>query len=538
MLDPRIDSIIYQSQIYYSNLINTLVASKSIGKANEKKWEKADVILAYLEALAQRDNLTDTDDIDNVNYILYCLISLCELNEYPISTPLTFAAAPAILTGIQGPPGTDGATGPQGPTGLASDFQAASITVSSSVDSFPITDAYGARWDYVVTSTTGARRTGSVLGIWNADGSQIASEDTSTEDIVGPTTGIEFNVQVLATDIRLVATITSGTWTIRGSRYFIPNNGNGSGPISDVLQDGYVLIGNNLNAATARLLSGAITITNTGVATLGANTVSNTNIVAGANIAINKLIPLTINSLITTDGVGVLTTISSPTLTEVSYLAGVVSPIQTQINLKISDPMTTIGDIIIRNGSNNTVRLAAGLDNQVLTIGSGVPQWVTGGLINSLANTRVPYATSATALTSNAGFTFNGVSLSVPKVLVSGALETGGGIRSIASGDYWNVILLDIGDWNMDSTSSKLVAHGLNITKIREVTAFIRNDANDRYEPINKTSLVDLSTPQGGILQVNSTNVNLGRLTGGDYDNTSYDSTSYNRGFIKITYIA
>lgn len=537
MLDPRIDSIIYQSQIYYSNLINTLVASKSIGKANEKKWEKADVILAYLEALAQRDNLTDTDDIDNVNYILYCLISLCELNEYPISTPLAFAPAPAILTGIQGPPGTDGATGPQGPTGLATDFQAAGITASSSVDSFPIADAYGARWDYVVTSSTGARRTGSILGIWNADGSQIASEDTSTEDIVGPTTGVEFNVQVLATDIRLIATITSGTWTIRGTRYFIPNNGNGSGPISDVLQDGYVLVGNNLNVATARLLSGAITTTNTGVTTLGANTVVNSNIAIGAAIALSKLATLSVSRLVVTDGSGILTTTISPTLTEIGYLGGVLSPIQTQINLKISDPMTTVGDIIIRNGSNNTVRLAAGLDNQVLTIGSGVPQWVTGGLINSLASTRIPYATSATALTSNAGLTFVGTTLNAPKIVVSGTLEADGGIRSITSGDYWNVILVDIGDWNMDSTTSKLVAHGLNVTKIREVVAFIRNDADDRYEPINKASLVDLSTPQGGILQVNSTNVNLGRLTGGDYDSTSYDSTSYNRGFIKITYI-
>jgi hypothetical protein len=42
-----------------------------------------------------------------------------------------------------------------------------------------------------------------------------------------------------------------------------------------------------------------------------------------------------------------------------------------------ADPMTTSGDIIIRNGSNVTTRLGIGSANQVLTVSGGVPAWVT-----------------------------------------------------------------------------------------------------------------------------------------------------------------
>lgn len=43
----------------------------------------------------------------------------------------------------------------------------------------------------------------------------------------------------------------------------------------------------------------------------------------------------------------------------------------------LSDPMTTAGDIIYRNGSNVTSRLPIGADGQVLKIASGLPEWGT-----------------------------------------------------------------------------------------------------------------------------------------------------------------
>jgi hypothetical protein len=97
-------------------------------------------------------------------------------------------------------------------------------------------------------------------------------------------------------------------------------------------------------------------------------------------------------------------------------------------------------------------------------------------------------------------------------------------------------ISLNIGDWNMDSTSSVNVAHGLDYTKIVEVNAFIRDDAGTTYNMLSHNKTTALIT-DGSIALVNSTNVNLERKVSGPYDNSSYDSTSYNRGFVTIKYV-
>lgn len=47
----------------------------------------------------------------------------------------------------------------------------------------------------------------------------------------------------------------------------------------------------------------------------------------------------------------------------------------TTFNNKMDDPMTTIGDLIYRNGSNVTSRRAIGSSGQVLTVTGGVPVW-------------------------------------------------------------------------------------------------------------------------------------------------------------------
>lgn len=105
-----------------------------------------------------------------------------------------------------------------------------------------------------------------------------------------------------------------------------------------------------------------------------------------------------------------------------------------------------------------------------------------------------------------------------------------------ASGGLLTAIV-PIGDWDMDANVSKLVPHGLTDIKIRTVDVIIINDAGDRYWPLNKVSLVDGSTIQGGVGQISSVNVNLIRLGSGDYDSNSYDSTPFNRGFLIIRHV-
>jgi hypothetical protein len=51
MLDLRKDTIIYQSQVYYSNLVNTLVSNRKLGKANDSKWTKVAKIRQLLKAV-------------------------------------------------------------------------------------------------------------------------------------------------------------------------------------------------------------------------------------------------------------------------------------------------------------------------------------------------------------------------------------------------------------------------------------------------------------------------------------------------------
>lgn len=87
----------------------------------------------------------------------------------------------------------------------------------------------------------------------------------------------------------------------------------------------------------------------------------------------------------------------------------------------------------------------------------------------------------------------------------------------------------------MDSTSSKNVAHGLTLAHIREISAIIRNDADSEYHDLSSDTTTDDSTTS---VKADSTNVILRRIPGGEFDNSNFNSTSYNRGWVKIMYIA
>jgi hypothetical protein len=95
--------------------------------------------------------------------------------------------------------------------------------------------------------------------------------------------------------------------------------------------------------------------------------------------------------------------------------------------------------------------------------------------------------------------------------------------------------IIEIGDWNMDGTASVNVAHGLTVSKIVGFRVMIRNDAGDTLHqiPRGNYSTDDLETDA----VIDGVNVELGRETGGYYDDPAYDATSFNRGWIIIDYI-
>lgn len=80
---------------------------------------------------------------------------------------------------------------------------------------------------------------------------------------------------------------------------------------------------------------------------------------------------------------------ATTTATEIGYVNGVTSAIQTQLDAKIPKSLTTTtGDIIYASGASTPARLGIGSTNQVLKVISGVPAWAAAasGGINYLSS--------------------------------------------------------------------------------------------------------------------------------------------------------
>ena len=108
--------------------------------------------------------------------------------------------------------------------------------------------------------------------------------------------------------------------------------------------------------------------------------------------------------------------------------------------------------------------------------------------------------------------------------------------------DFSTVLLkkiINIGIWNMSGTSSTTVSHGLTLSKIRGVSVMVRNDADDKHYPLDRQAFGN-GAPDGGVVEISSSLVQIGRLTSGFFDSTAFDNTSgsYNRGWVTIEYEA
>jgi hypothetical protein len=207
-------------------------------------------------------------------------------------------------------------------------------------------------------------------------------------------------------------------------------------PLTTTLTSGNIIVGNVSNVATSVAMSGDGTISNTGVFGIANNVIVDADINANAAIALTKLaastpsraaafdasgflVPSTVTSTeqgylsgvssniqtqfvgkqaTITGGASTITTldltvnralisnasgkvaVSTTTSTELGYVNGVTSPIQTQIDGKLSVTVSSPadGDIIVRTGGT-FINVAAGSIGQVLTVnGSGIPAWASG----------------------------------------------------------------------------------------------------------------------------------------------------------------
>jgi hypothetical protein len=125
--------------------------------------------------------------------------------------------------------------------------------------------------------------------------------------------------------------------------------------------------------------------------------------------------------------------------------------------------------------------------------------------------------------------------------LASGA--TGEILRKVSGSDFdFEFVpmakqkIIEIGFWNMVSTGIVNIPHGLSYLKIVGIRVLIINDGLSIRTPLDYFDNFGSGDVSGGFSST-STNVDLFRTTGANFDDADYNSASINRGYIIIDYI-
>ena len=151
--------------------------------------------------------------------------------------------------------------------------------------------------------------------------------------------------------------------------------------------------------------------------------------------------------------------------TELGYLDGVTSAIQTQLDAKIAKTLTTTtGDIIYASSANTPARLGIGSSAQVLTVASGVPAWTTpaggGGKILQVVQGTTNTSTSIISTS----FTDSGLSATITPSSVSSrimvVISQAANVSRSDSSNWHTYRLVRDGTpiWNNDTTNRRNLA--------------------------------------------------------------------------------
>ena len=131
-----------------------------------------------------------------------------------------------------------------------------------------------------------------------------------------------------------------------------------------------------------------------------------------------------------------------------------------------------------------------------------------------------------------------GGSLTGTTASFSGIVTANGGIDAGGNGVAIKCKIIEIGDWDMDSTAFVDVTTGINRDVIRTVYVHIYADtgASVYSRPLDCPMESDGSYDVQGTYWIADGSIRLRRKASGEFDSTYYDSTSYNRGWVTIWY--
>jgi hypothetical protein len=406
-LNPNAASIVYQATSKLLDLVTSAIRTRN-REFRKDNYAKAAKIRYLLKGYAMYPTYIS---VDNANQILQCLINTSGIQEFPTPPSLPAPSNPASSSLLRGDAGP---IGPRGNDGGATDFVSINVNGNTVVDTFPLGSAYAARWDYIVNGS--AQRAGTIYATWTEDGSLVSTPaEAGTDDVNGSTNAVTFTVTVVSGNVRLNANVTSGIWDIRGSRYFIPNQGAGVNPTTAPLPDGNIWVGNASNLPTAVPVTGDVSISNTGVVSFTPAVIVDADVNASANITLSKLASVpNNNAVVLSNGSGKITSIANGSSGQVLTISGGV-PVWAApgtggtvtnvsatwsgsgITLNVTNPTTTPsinvsgtlvatsggtgqnffadGDLLVGTSSNTLIKRAIGTTNQVLTVVGGFPVW-------------------------------------------------------------------------------------------------------------------------------------------------------------------
>ncbi len=202
------------------------------------------------------------------------------------------------------------------------------------------------------------------------------------------------------------------------------------------LTDGHILVGNGSNQPADVAMSGDITISDLGVTAIGAGKVLDANVGSAAAIALSKLaastgyywyaanvsgvltpLAVTASRAVATDANG-LPVAATTTATELGYVNGVTSAIQTQLAAKLPLAGGTMSGNL-NMGSNKIVSLTQGANaGEAIAFPVGTAQITAGSITTALLAANA--VTSHSQVTDGIAFTPIGTDITTLTITTSG----------------------------------------------------------------------------------------------------------------------